>query len=664
MSALQLVSRYGLPSTAQVAVGPLSDGEWRALVAVVEHQRIVGLLAAAMEGGALEVTSAQAADVVSLSTMLAVRSVTLERVMLEALGVLDAAGVPARVLKGPAVAHLDYDDPQLRQFGDVDLLLPGHAFNAGIAALLGAGATRPVPELRPGFDRRFGKGVTLVWPGGAELDVHRTLVAGPYGHLLHLGALWAEQEAVTIGGRAVHALSRRHRFVHACYHAALGDLSARLSVRRDVAQLLTHPAFDWPAVREAVSGWQGEPVLSRALTLASEALLPELDHPAIGWARARPTTSREQRMIDAYLSSDGRFSTQALATLRHIDGIGSKLAFTRALLFPAPEHLAARGQRGRGHLRARGATPASAPAPPVSRHRARCEVVTSFLEPVFTTRTFGALSHRFRVRTSDAALAELIDGLFDALAIDGGDEAVTTYDLCCDRGGLVWQLAIDGEATGHPLEEAWFPVQRLMWSVNRGAVATEGLLLVHAAVAVRDGMGVVLPAAMEAGKTTLVTALVQRGFDYLSDEIAAYDPGTGRLLPYPKPLSIDQGSWHLFPNLAPPAPMKRFFERQWQVAPSAVRADAVARWATPAVIISPSYSPGATAELTDVPRVEMLQQLAEQTFGFLRRPQRSLEGLVGLVDGRPSYRLRVDDLDSACAAIAAVLPLATGASTR
>lgn len=288
--------------------------------------------------------------------------------------------------------------------------------------------------------------------------------------------------------------------------------------------------------------------------------------------------------------------------------------------------------------------------------------MTLLLEPAFATRTFAALGHRFRVRTSDAALTEVLAALFDSLAVDGGDDFVTTYDLCCDPGGLVWQLAIDGEATGTPVEEAWFPVHRLMWCVNRAAVSAEGLLAVHAAVAAVDGMAVVLPAAMEAGKTTLVTALVQRGFDYLSDEIAAFDPRSGRLIPYPKPLSIDQGSWPLFPELTPPASMARFFDRQWQVAPSAVRAGSVARWAVPAVIIAPRYSPGAITELVDVPRVEMLQQLAEQTFGFLRHPQRSLEDLVGLVAGRPSYRLQVDDLDSACAAITAVLPPATGAS--
>ena len=38
---------------------------------------------------------------------------------------------------------------------------------------------RESAEPRPGFDRRFGKGVCLVRPDGVQVDLHRTLAAGP-----------------------------------------------------------------------------------------------------------------------------------------------------------------------------------------------------------------------------------------------------------------------------------------------------------------------------------------------------------------------------------------------------------------------------------------------------------------------------------------------------
>ena len=49
--------------------------------------------------------------------------VQLERVLLETVAELDALGAEFRVLKGTAVAHLDYPDPSWRGFGDIDLLV-------------------------------------------------------------------------------------------------------------------------------------------------------------------------------------------------------------------------------------------------------------------------------------------------------------------------------------------------------------------------------------------------------------------------------------------------------------------------------------------------------------------------------------------------------------
>ena len=69
-----------------------------------------------------------------------------------------ARGIRSRVLKGPAVAHLDYPDPALRAFGDVDLLVavgglrPGARAPARVrrATPLHRGAARLRPPLGQG----------------------------------------------------------------------------------------------------------------------------------------------------------------------------------------------------------------------------------------------------------------------------------------------------------------------------------------------------------------------------------------------------------------------------------------------------------------------------------------------------------------------------------
>ncbi|MBV9866993.1 MAG: hypothetical protein JO316_16695 [Abitibacteriaceae bacterium] len=62
-------------------------------------------------------------------------------------------------------------------------------------------------------------------------------------------------------------------------------------------------------------------------------------------------------------------------------------------------------------------------------------------------------------------------------------------------------------------------------------------VFVHAGVVAWDGQAIVVPGRSFTGKTTLVTALVQAGATYYSDEYAVLD-AQGRVHPYARPLSI------------------------------------------------------------------------------------------------------------------------------
>jgi hypothetical protein len=65
-------------------------------------------------------------------------------------------------------------------------------------------------------------------------------------------------------------------------------------------------------------------------------------------------------------------------------------------------------------------------------------------------------------------------------------------------------------------------------------------LFVHAGVVEWQGRGIILPGSSFAGKSTLVTSLVNAGATYYSDEYAVLD-GDGRLLPYLRRVSLREG---------------------------------------------------------------------------------------------------------------------------
>jgi hypothetical protein len=188
--------------------------------------------------------------------------------------------------------------------------------------------------------------------------------------------------------------------------------------------------------------------------------------------------------------------------------------------------------------------------------------------------------------------------------------------------------------------------------VNREAIRAEYAVMCHAGGVERDGLGVVLPAHMESGKTTLTAGLVRAGFSYLTDEAVAFG-ATGLIEPYPKPLSIDAGSQPLFPELEPaPAPGDdRAPSDQWQVPPGSIRSGSVGRCCRADFIVFPKYAEGEQTELVPMARAPALVELATNTFQFRDHPRRSLEVLTGVVEGARCYRLTVGDLGDACTMI-------------
>lgn len=69
------------------------------------------------------------------------------------------------------------------------------------------------------------------------------------------------------------------------------------------------------------------------------------------------------------------------------------------------------------------------------------------------------------------------------------------------------------------------------------------LLCMHAGVVAGAYCMLVVPGHSGLGKTTLVAALVQRGFGYVSDECLAVDLVTGLVEPFARPLGLAAPAW-------------------------------------------------------------------------------------------------------------------------
>ncbi len=66
--------------------------------------------------------------------------------------------------------------------------------------------------------------------------------------------------------------------------------------------------------------------------------------------------------------------------------------------------------------------------------------------------------------------------------------------------------------------------------------------LIHAGVVSWKNEGIIFPACSGMGKTTLALKLVSHGFRFLSDEVACFKPDLETVEPFPRKVSIRQGS--------------------------------------------------------------------------------------------------------------------------
>ena len=120
-----------------------------------------------------------------------------------------------------------------------------------------------------------------------------------------------------------------------------------------------------------------------------------------------------------------------------------------------------------------------------------------------------------------------------------------------DRGGLAPAHAVRRRAAslrvGDRLGslaggENLSPSLLFEWSIASVLTQVQSHVLFHAGAVATRGQGILLVGDSGHGKTTLVLALLRRGFRFLSDDVGAIERATGRLTPFPRSLLLRPGT--------------------------------------------------------------------------------------------------------------------------
>ena len=257
------------------------------------------------------------------------------------------------------------------------------------------------------------------------------------------------------------------------------------------------------------------------------------------------------------------------------------------------------------------------------------------------------LSTSYTVRSVDEAFSAALAWHLAPFRRPGGDHHAVSVDLFVDeedegiqppprslyRGGLLRYR--------HPRVESL--AEHAVWDLH--ATVPKGsrdFVFLHAGSVARDGGALVLPAAMDAGKSSLVVALLELGFGYLSDELGAIDPVTGRAYPFPKRISLDEDALEHFDGLR-----ERLVDRteagvtlpQRYVRPEDLGAG-VAEAASPRWIVFLGMERSGPPRLEPIPRAEAVRRMATNCFNLYRYQERGVVLLTRVAQEAEAFELR------------------------
>lgn len=265
--------------------------------------------------------------------------------------------------------------------------------------------------------------------------------------------------------------------------------------------------------------------------------------------------------------------------------------------------------------------------------------------------TYQALRHRFQLTcddpVADGYLRHVLEPLRERSASEG---RVTEYHLVrSGASAVVETLLVDGEVSATGIGRAG-PIGRFLQVVDRAAerVTAAWFPVLHAAACHRAGRTVVVPGAPNAGKSTLMAHVASNGWTYLSDELVAIMPGTPpRILPYPRAIALDEGSWSLFSGRTQPIPeeLSTQLPHRRHLVPAEQSLPEVGASYPITDITLYHWKEGAAEHVSELDAVDGLRSLLGASFSVERSPQRDLDILARVVDDAACWRVEGDRVD-------------------
>lgn len=336
---------------------PLTPDDWQIWLDLARQHRVAPLLH--WRHGQEQETdwpNEIVAQLVQSRRQHALRALNMQRELLDAHHLLQAAGIPHMALKGAFLAWHVYPSPELRPVRDLDILVPAaQALQA--YAVLQAG----------GFEQLQGEHGEL----GAILEAHKHLpgIHRPgsrikielHAHLMHPDehggrvhelsmqpGFWERAFRRPLAGHEISYPSPTDQLLHLLIHAITDHkLNNGPLIFSDVAFLLEKHPIDWPLF------WQQAETMgeARAVMLGLQLIRYHLGQLDVSWPKKYSCEPQASLLDTLHLFSLRDLEARSDVQLVHRLGAGwqQRLTWLRLQLLPKPAELAVRYPIGKAY---------------------------------------------------------------------------------------------------------------------------------------------------------------------------------------------------------------------------------------------------------------------------------------------------------------------------
>ena len=257
--------------------------DWGLVVRLARRNAVAPLLYENLRAhGAGRVPAAVLSELRAFFHANATRNRLLAEELLRLLHLFEAHQIPAIPYKGPSLAVTAYGDLRLRQFGDLDILIP-EADVLRARDLLLAHGYRPQRHPEPGRQARYlrdNKDFKFYSKDRrCFVELHWRLALRRLSFPFDAAMLWETGASFSLSGMTVPALAPENLVIVLCANGCK-DRWKLLSRVCDVAEVVrAFPAMDWDTVVARAETYRGRRMLHLGLFLAHTLLeAPVPDH--------------------------------------------------------------------------------------------------------------------------------------------------------------------------------------------------------------------------------------------------------------------------------------------------------------------------------------------------------------------------------------------------